>query len=368
MKSKKSKSRENENLQTGTSITSFNQYFEEFHKMFNHCKYNLVALNKKFDALEMFFKNYIIKDRNIGDLQNSQDYETVIPRSKKIISNKRNNSNINYDESIHDTKTEKEENFPISIEDLDYLTKNYITEETNGNTDERINTHYKSHNKNSSSRKKKHQIENVITIKKKDVQLDESLAEFFGKNNIEEEEFTELPVQLDKNTENNFVQKLFDYKTFSQSIKKTDHLLTSKDNMESNMNNNETENSKWISKNDELKSSNTDDENYKIISADLTLPLAENIDRCLSNPINKFDNKIDSDAREPKTKTKFSEFSNYYKQSKLGMKKKFVPNITTRDRDVDNSESIMMNDDDDKETYLNINESNIYFYIFRMRD
>jgi hypothetical protein len=343
MKSKKSKSRENENenIESGHVFTNFNHYFEEFYKMFNHCKYNLVAVNKKFDALEAFFKNYILRGKSYGNSQNSNELESSQKVLKKNGSNKRSNSNFNYDESTPDIKTEKEENFPISIEDLDYLTKNYITEETNGNCDERNYSNNK--NKNSSSRKKKNQTENVITIKKKDVQLDESLVEFFGKNNIEEEDFKELPVQIDKNTENNFVQKLFDYKTFSQSIKKSEKENFNKENNELN---NENESSKWITRNElDSKSTNGNNNNYdNFVNCEKTFSLNQNFDFNKKN-----ENKIENENMTEKKKTKFSDFcSNYMKANLLSDKKNFVPNLVMKDE---------KNNSDEDEQNKNCNEN-----------
>jgi hypothetical protein len=370
MKNKKGKSRENENLETTPSFSNFNEYFEEFHKMFNHCKYNLVALNKKFDALEMFFKNYILVDRNPGDVAISRDYETPNKTSTRIKNgSRRNYSNLNRDESNLEIKTEKEENFPISIEDLDYLTKNYITEETNGNVEERIMTNYKNLSKNSqSSTRKKKNLTEITNTKNKDVKLDESLVEFFGKNNIGEEEFTELPVQIDKNTENNFVQKLFDYKTFSQSLKKNEYL---KEEALLNNNNNENikenDNSKWISKNEvDLKSPATNDENIKFLSADLTLSLAENIESGSSHPINKFDNKLEKEESKSQPITKYSEFSNFMRANKMSLKKKFVPNKTINNSDIEKKENSVINDSDSKEDNLINNESKQNKYLFQV--
>jgi len=348
MKSKKGKSRENETIEFTPPINNFNEYFQEFHKMFNHCKYNLVALNKKFDALEMFFKNYILKERNPYEIEIPRNHETSNRASQKFKNGSiRRNSYDDRDDSNLDNKTEKEENFPISIEDLDYLTKNFITEEANGNLEEKTTSNYKINNKNSqtSSRKKKNQIENSLIIKNKDIQLDESLVEFFGKNNIGEEEFTEMPVQLDKNNENNFVQKLFDYKSFSQSLKKNEIPKDSKERDEPTFvaNNNdstkENENSKWISKIEvDSKSSGKNYYNIKIL-LDLKLSLSENLECDSFQHINRFNNKLEKEESKSQSKTRYSEFSNFMKVNNMSLKKKFTPNIIIQDVDDENREN-----------------------------
>ena len=355
MKNKKIKSKENENTENIPAFTNFTQYFEEFHKMFNHCKYNLVALNKKFDALEMFFKNYIIKDKNSLDYPNVDDYETSkINRATTRIkhgSNRRSRDTYDQEESNVDNKFEKEENFPISIEDLDYLAKNFISEDTNGINEERIKI--QTRNSQTSSKKKKNQTENVITIRKKDVQLDESLVEFFGKNNIEEETFKELPLQIDKNTENNFVQKLFDYKTFSQTIKKSD--LKEKDDS-SSLNIEQTKEgdlSKWITRAElDMKSGELNEENFKILTPDSTLPQADNDD---SQAIYLHDDKNQTNRTTPGTNVNTRAFS----EKKLSQKKKFEPKLNTRDK-----EAHTVTTPEEKENSSNKSITFIYLNLF----
>ena len=165
--------------------------------------------------------------------------------------------------------------------------------------------------------------------------------EFFGKNNIGEEEFTEMPVQLDKNNENNFVQKLFDYKTFSQSLKKNENM---KEREDASFNNNdltkENESSKWISKNEvDSKSPGTNDENIKILSADFKLSPAENLECDSSQPFYKFNNKLDKDESKSQPKTKYYEFSNFMKVNKISLKKKFTPNIIIHDTNFERKEN-----------------------------
>lgn len=176
---------------------NFDKYFDEFYKNFNHCKYNLVALNKKFETLESFFKNYILGDSRDIDYTNDKNesadndfdrefdtslenyliencfseeeegYTCGYPCSQKKSeigkhsktpskglnnnhsSNSRPNSNYWNTASVskgnnnnasrpfrsnrlnnryNSINNQDSENFPISLEDLEYLTKNYISD------------------------------------------------------------------------------------------------------------------------------------------------------------------------------------------------------------------------------------------------
>lgn len=135
--SKHSKSKEQVHI---PSRENFEHYFVEFYKMFQHFKYNLVALNKKFDCLEKFFKVYqeegskaqVNKDSSKADsvvqdvcLDNLNfDFDNPSEEFSDVKSGKLNKKLIDQNKNI---KVENEE-FPFSVEDFEFITKNYIAE------------------------------------------------------------------------------------------------------------------------------------------------------------------------------------------------------------------------------------------------
>ena len=344
------------------SRDNFEQYFTDFYKMFQHCKYNLVALNKRFDTFEKFFKNYQDESPlgrvNLGNNNNNFSFG-----SNSNISNNLNNSSNHlkaqpvFKDEIHsedyeieqNKKTKKkqtsqkkkitkqehievEENFPISMEDLEFLTKNYIPDNNNSESP------MIGKKRSGSSRKTKSPYDVIVINKKKmivdeeyDIDMDMNMNMDFSDKEFEKRESNSITKDKIMNDDkpDNFNQKLFDYKSFNHIHTNTttgnnvlnSNLTCNTTNVnptgceikkeEEKNNKLNTEDSKWISKvNDEKK--NEDKES--LLTADLTLSLAD------LNAISKIEEdfaKMEDDIIKPvtvvetnstKKKTSFADF------------------------------------------------------------
>ena len=119
----------------------------------------------------------------------------------------------------------------------------------------------------------------------------------------------------------------------------------------------DSDNSKWISRNEnDTKSHGTNDENIKILSGDMTFSHPDKIESngSYSQTTKNFNNYSNS---------KYMEFSNFMKNNKLSIKKKFVPNVIIRDGEM-KKDSGLNNYEDNKEISTNESKINLYFIFF----
>jgi hypothetical protein len=269
------------------SSDNFNEYFKEFHKMFIHCKYNLVALNKKFESLESFFKKFVMKDEevcssnarnfNFKSFEPEKESDSYSSRRhsisrenkiSKIETNKKSNRKT-ANKSIND---DENENFPISLEDLEFLTKNYISESKD----------CPSTSKKLKNNKKLKSPYDIIVINKTKMTVDnhydfennfDSDKEILKKGKDDQNEKEEIKVQ-----QIDFKEKLFDYKNFNSNnnnfvsnlvINNQTNLVVNKDNKD-NINLNKSS--------DYNSNANTDNNNINNINQSSTYSINKNID------------------------------------------------------------------------------------------
>lgn len=213
------------------SRENFDTYFTEFYKMFQHCKYNLVALNKRFDTFEKFFKNYLEggdltipsmpvissgtggggssrfeKMDAFGGDSGSDSYEIEkADRNKKPTSKKKPPQKK---KTKRDDIEENEENFPISMEDLEFLTRNYVPDESPMlNKKRSINGSF-SNSQTHSLRKKPTSSYDVIVINKRKMIVEDN-------HNIASE--IEIPEEFEYRKENNLMSGRSERKNFGSS-------------------------------------------------------------------------------------------------------------------------------------------------------
>jgi hypothetical protein len=232
------------------SRENFELYFQEFYKMFQHCKYNLVALNKRFDAFEKFFKTEVstntsnnpissfpgissqIKDEiptNFGDWGYKEEKPEKVKKPKKKNPPKKRKEN-------------DDDSFPISIQDLEYLAENFVSDSVTP------------HGKKESSNKKIKANFDVIVIDKKKMKVDEESSEMdLGDLDYFDDEICKNRLEENIVKPESFNQKLFDYKNFARSEETNLKNGNSHSHNTNLLTNKVSDDSKWLSKDNKTK-------------------------------------------------------------------------------------------------------------------
>ncbi len=313
------------------SRDNFEFYFQEFYKMFQHCKYNLVALNKRFDVLEKFFKsevcsnsarqnqirpNTFLKEELPNFTAEDWDYkEEKVDKVRKP--KKKSQSKKKQDED--------EESFPISMEDLEYLAQNFVSES------------HTPHGKNESTSKKKKAKYDVIVIDKKKMKVEEDFSEVdLGDLDYFDDENS---IKINKNENivkpDSFNQKLFDYKSFSNG-----KILNSETPKNSNNTNNlkpTPEDSKWLTKvNLEAKARDILLSNdQEILPNSFSAAMSLSLDK--EENLNLMNKKVSPDTSNNSEKKESTRFSDFMRRKKEILNNNPDKNIIPKPKDISNN-------------------------------